>query len=705
MRLSNPAPFTAEPAPEPAEISLRGNHGEVLRIAAITPSIMRVAHLPEGHYRLDRTWSITAGEADVPLAGQRRDAMPKSAANAKTDVGAARAALDAGTLRAEVDFASGAVTWFAGPSSEAFAEDLPRRPYVYDQAGRAIYHYMRQGPHEHYYGFGEVTGPLDKRGQRIQLRNADAAGYAAEASAPLYKHIPFYITYIPERDLAYGLFYDNLAATTFDLGREANAGFGGFSRIYSAEDGDLDYYLIFGPSIEQVVEGYTWLTGRPALLPDYALGYLASTMNYTEAENAQEQLATFVEQCEEHRICCDLFHLSSGYTVSPEGRRFVFTWNRQRVPDPAQMMQTFHDAGIRAAANVKPHLLATHPKFPDVAARGGFITEPGTGQPALNAFWSGGMYDLEPGALLDFTNPHTFEWWKDQLKAELLSYGIDAVWNDNNEFELWDDDAVCAGFGAPFRIGLGGRGLGTLLMGRASFEALAEYGDHERPYVLTRAGVPGIQRYAQTWSGDNTTSWETLKWNQPMGLGLSLSGVPNTGHDIGGFFGPSPDPELFVRWCQLGAFFPRFTIHSWKPGSEPNSPWMHPEVLPLVRAAINLRYQLKPTLAALMREAHETGHPIMRPLVYHFSDDARARSESFDFMLGPDLLIAPIMAPGVRQRPVYLPKGKHSTGWVNFHTGEAFDGGAEVVAPAPIEHLPVFVRAGAVIALDPTITG
>ncbi|MDZ4769427.1 MAG: glycoside hydrolase family 31 protein [Chloroflexota bacterium] len=694
MRLTNPAPFTLDTPMRPDLLSLHGAHGETLRISALDAGIVRVEHLPQGAYRLDRTWSIVAGERDTPLEGQPRATIPTTSA---AIVGAADGSLRFATdlVRAEIDLTSGALTWFSADHADPFAADLPSRPYVYDRAGRAVYHYMKHDSTAHYFGFGEVTGTLDKRGERIRLLNVDAAGYDARNGAPLYKHIPFYITYLSDHDIAYGLFYDNLATTTFDMGREVNGSLGGAYRSYHAEDGDLDYYLIYGPTIEKVVERYTWLTGRPALLPDSALGYLGSTMSYTEAPDAQAQLARFAALCREHDIPCDLFHLSSGYTTSADGRRYVFEWNRDRVPDPAAMVAHFHDAGIQVAPNVKPHLLLSHPRYNEVAARGGFISDPDTGAPALNRFWSGGMYQGENGSLLDFTNADSFAWWKDQITAHLLSYGMDAIWNDNNEFELWDDDALCDGFGAPFRVGLGGRGLGTLLMGRASYEALAAHAPDRPPFVLTRAGVPGIQRYAQTWSGDNTTSWETLKWNLPMGLGLGLSGVPNNGHDIGGFFGAAPDPELFVRWCQVGVFFPRFTIHSWNSDGTVNEPWMYPEVLPLIRDAIRLRYRLKPLLSALIHEAHETGHPIMRPLVYHYADDARARLESFDFMLGADLLIAPITEPDARERAVYLPTGAHGTQWVDVHSGTVYSGGATISAPAPLDRIPVFVRASA----------
>ncbi len=700
MRLTNPSPFIVQHS-DAESLTLRGTRGELMRITAVEAGVIRVEHLPQGKYRLDRTWSIVAGAEDCPLEGRRRDDRTGyTSPPVILDTTGSRIAFNTPLMSARLDPATGAIAWFAGADEQPFAEDLPLRPYVYDRAGRSVFHYMKQRVDEHYFGFGEVSGALDKRGQHIHLLNVDAAYYDPEVSESFYKHIPFYITYVIQRGLAYGLFYDNLAATTFDMGREVNGSFGSPYHSYHAEDGDVDYYMIFGETIEKVVERYTWLTGRPALLPDYALGYLGSTMSYTEAPDAQAQLARFAALCRQYDIPCDLFHLSSGYTCDSDGRRMVFEWNRQRVPDPAAMVQTFHDAGIRIAPNVKPHLLRAHPRFSEVAARAGFITDPDDGQPADNTFWSGGMYEGEHGALLDFTDPATYVWWKERIKESLLAYGMDAIWNDNNEFELWDDDAICDGFGAPFRLGLGGRGLQTLLMGRASYETLREHAPGQPPFVLTRAGVVGIQRYAQTWSGDNTTSWHTMKWNTPMGLSLGLSGVPNNGHDIGGFFGPAPTPELFVRWCQAGVFYPRFTIHSWNSDGTVNEPWMYPEVLPLIREAIRLRYRLKPHLKALMIEAHQTGHPINRPLVYHFADDSRCRTESFDFMLGADMLIAPVYEPGERERAVYLPRGAHGKRWFDYYTGEVYNGGRTVTVPAPLEYTPVFVRPGARIALD-----
>ena len=216
-------------------------------------------------------------------------------------------------------------------------------------------------------------------------------------------------------------------------------------------------------------------------------------------------------------------------------------------------------------------------------------------------------------------------------------------------------------------------------------------------YTVSRAGPPGIQRYAQTWSGDNTTSWHTLGWNLRMGLTMSLSGMFNTGHDVGGFFGPVPDPELLVRWVQNGVFSPRFIMNSWKPGGETNTPWLHPEALRPIRAAIRFRYRLMPYLYTLYRRAAELGEPILRPLFYDFEDDPRAYADCDDFMFGSQLLVANVVEPGQCDRRVYLPR--NAEGWYDFHSGAHHAGGSEIVVPAPLDRIPLFAPAGAIVPL------
>ncbi len=690
MKITIPQHVTPDSA---QPLRFNGERGERFSLDVLDHDLIRVRHHPDGRARLDRTWMVLGKAGDMPLVGRSRDdlsgfALPPYQLDADTD----QFVLRTDQLQIAIHLDDFRLEWFDA-EGRRFAGDLRRRAYPYDRAGQAVYHYLERRADEHYYGFGERAGLLDKAGMRLTMKNLDALGYNAETSDPLYKHFPFYITYIPALKIAYGLFYDNLATTVFDLGKEIDA-FWGFYRYYLAEGGDLDYTLIYGPSIEAVIEKFTRLTGRPCLPPRWSLGYLGSTMSYTEAPDAQEQLKRFVELCQQHDIPCDMFHLSSGYGTDAKGTRYVFTWNRSRIPDPQAMTKHFHDAGIRLAANIKPHLLADHPQYETLRAAGGLVRDSDSDEPAPCRFWSGGAFESGAGAYVDFTSQAGYDWWKAQLKSALLDFGVDAAWNDNNEYEIWDDEARCNGYGASIPLGLA-RPLQTLQMARASYEAISEHKPDERPFVLTRSGCPGIQRYAQTWSGDNTTSWHTLRYNVPMGLGLGLSGLPNTGHDVGGFYGPLPDPELFVRWVQNGVFQPRFSIHSWK-GGQVSEPWMHPDVLPIVRDWIKFRYRLQPYLYSLFYEAHTTGHPIIRPLVYHFPDDPRCRTESFDFMLGSHLLVASVFEPGARTRRVYLPAGAW---WCDWYSRQWYEGGQEIEVDAPLERIPLLVRDGGIIPM------
>ncbi len=686
MRLVNLERVTlADASAHPLEFL--GARGERATLSVLEDDMIRVQVFPEGSPRLDRTWTVVGSDGDVPREGRPRDDLsPFSLPEFGRIVSHETIQVRTASLGVTVALEDFALQWVDG-LGRGFAADVPRIAYTYDRAGRAVFHYMQRRTDEHYFGFGERSGPLDKAGMRMRMVNLDALGYDAETGDPLYKHFPFYITFLPDMNLAYGVFYDNLASTTFDMGRERD-NYYGLYHSYEADDGDIDYTLILGPGIPDVVRKFSALTGRMHLPPRWSLGYLGSTMKYTDADNAQEQLKQFVTLCDEHAIPCDMFHLSSGYTAGADGKRYVFNWNYDRVPDPGEMVRTFHRAGIHLAANIKPCLLTTHPQYASVAEAGGFVQQVECDAPQVNVFWGG------DGSHLDFTNPDTYAWWQSQVQGALLRYGIDATWNDNNEFEVWDDDARCCGFGQPVRLGLL-RPILTLLMVRASYEAQRAANPDQRPYVLSRSGCPGIQRYAQTWSGDNATSWHTLRYNIPIGLGLSLSGAPNTGHDVGGFAGPKPDPELFVRWVQNGVFHPRFCIHSWNSDGSANEPWMHPEVLPIVRDWINFRYRLIPYLYTLFFEAARTGDPILRPMVYAYPDDPHCHTESFEFMLGPNLLVASVLSPDVRFRAVHLPQGD----WYDWYTGFWYTGQRTVEVDAPLERIPLLVPAGGIIPM------
>ncbi|KAB2905153.1 MAG: glycoside hydrolase family 31 protein [Anaerolineae bacterium] len=683
-RLSQTTPF----------VQLTGQNQENFVIQALEHDLIRVQHWPDGTPRLDRTWMVAGKEGDVPREGrQREDLSPFSLPEYQLRSEENSLELATKSLRLVATLENMALSWQTADGRE-FAADLLTRSYPYDKAGRAVFHYMQQRVDEYYYGFGERSGALVKNGRRMRMVNVDAMAYNAAASDPLYKHYPFYITYIPGLEIAYGLFYDNFSTVTFDMGSEIDA-FHGYYRYYQAEDGDIDYYLIYGPSIPEVVQKFIRLTGQTHLPPRWSLGYLASTMSYTEAADAQQQLENFITLCDQHDIPCDMFHMSSGYTTDERGTRYVFTWNRDKFPNPQQMSEKFHQAGIHLTANVKPYFLQSHPLYNELKKRKGFIQAAEADEPEIGRFWSGGAFESGLGGYVDFTNPAAYEWWQQQLKQQLLEYGIDGIWNDNNEFQIWDDAARCNGFGKEMPMGVS-RPILTLLMVKAAYEIQKSHAPDVRPFVLSRAGCPGIQRYAQSWSGDNHTSWETLRYNIPMGLGMSLSGFFNTGHDVGGFAGPKPSPELFVRWLQNGIFHPRFTIHSWNEDRSVNEPWMYPEMLPLVREIMQFRYRLIPYLYTLIFEAVRQGIPVIRPMVYAFPDDPHCWTESFDFMLGDHLLVASVLEAGARTRDVYLPGGGE---WCDFHTGKWYQGGNTITVDAPLDRIPLFVPSGGMIPL------
>jgi alpha-glucosidase len=666
-----------------ARLTLASDTGAVAHVFVLEEDIVRLLVLPDGRLRHPRSWTVAPGAEDIAAEGRDRlDASGFAAPPYTLDDGDPERVVVATTqLRLTVDLKGLRCRWevrHGGAWSEA-ARDRPTQAYDFGWWGGTPRHYLARTPGEQYFGLGERSGAMDRAGRRFRLSNLDALGYDARTADPLYKHIPFYITRRPGSGLTFGLFYDTLSDCVFDFGCE-HSNYHGPYRYFAAEHGDVDLYVLAGPTPADVTRRFTWLTGRPAATPDWALGYSGSAMGYADAPDAAAQLEGFLARLIEHDIPCTSFHLSSGYT-SIGAKRYVFHWNREKFADPGALFARFERAGVKVIANIKPALLTDHPAF-EAAARAGLLLADADGVPALEQFWDA------PGAYLDFTNPAAADWWTGQVKAQLLALGIAATWNDNNEFEVTGPRALAHGFGAPFPA-WEMKPLQTLLMLRASRRAQLEHAPHPAPFLVSRAGFAGMQRYAQTWSGDNATSWESLKWNIPMGLGLALSGVSNIGHDVGGFSGPRPDAELFARWVGLGVFLPRFSIHSWNDDGSVNEPWMHPEILDDVRDLMRLRERLVPYLAALLRRYRDAYEPVMRPLFHDFPDDPLAWEDTDDFLLGDAVLVAPITQPGATVRRVRLPAGAT---WRDAWTGEAFTGGDIIVRPAPFARPPFFIR-------------
>jgi len=683
-------PRFALAARETGHLTLASQEGDAAHIFVLEPDIIRVLVLPGGKLDQPRTWAIAPGAEDVAQEGRNRFDLSGFALPEFTlDLDADTLRIETTALRLDVRLSGLFCSWSLRIETDwvPAARDRPTQAYNFGWWDRRIHHYLRRERGEKYFGLGERAGDMDRAGQRYRLTNVDAMGYSARTSDPLYKHIPFYITCRPDAGLAFGLFYDTLSDCVFDFGKELDNYHGPY-RSFAADHGDLDYYFIAGPRLDHVVRRFTWLTGQPAFPPKWALGYSGSTMAYTDAPNAAARMMEFLDGCAAHDILCDSFHLSSGYS-SIGDKRHVFTWNRTKFSDPAAFARGFLDRGVRLCANIKPCLLRDHPLFDEAAASGLLIVD-AEGAPAFAQFWDG------IGAYLDFTQPKTIDWWKAKVRETLLSQGIAATWNDNNEFEIWSDKALANGFGQP-RPAREIKPLQSLLMMRASREAQKEHAPAVRPFLVSRSGAVGMHRYAQTWSGDNSTSWETLKYNLKMGLGLALSGVSNAGHDIGGFAGPAPDPELLVRWVQFGLFLPRFCIHSWNDDSGATEPWMHPSATPFVRDLIKLRYRLIPTLYDLMWRYHRLYEPALRPTFYDFPDDPLCWRENDDMMVGGALLAAPVVEPGQTMRDIYLPAGAR---WYDFWSGEPFMGGQTIARPAPWARPVLFAREGCAIAVN-----
>ena len=568
--------------------------------------------------------------------------------------------------------------------------DLPERAYEKDQLGRLTHFTWMDRDNDHFYGFGEKTGHLDKKFRRLRMCPKDAIGTDPEIGDPMYKHIPFFIR-VNETNLhAVGQFYNNSYDCVFDLGQELS-GYWERYAYYQTDGGDLDLFLINGPTVKDVIERYTYLTGRTILPTKQSLGYCASTMYYAELEkDCDKEIYNVIDKHLKEDIYIDNFWLASGYTSGEKDNlRYTFNWNRKRFPDPAEFFKNMNARGINVICNLKPGVLKNHPYAKLYEENGCFIRD-ADGKGDYYGRWWGGE-----GRFIDFTGPAGRNTWKDLLKKNVLSLGTKTVWNDNCEMDgIEDRDARCdfegaGGTMAELKI------IHSNMMAYTAIEALAEQYPNERPYVINRAGFAGIQRYAQVWGGDNITQWKTIKFNIATIVGMGLSGCANMGCDIGGFAGPAPDGEMLLRWIQNGIFQPRFVINSANNDNTVTQPWQCEENLPYVREAYAQRYRMLPYLYSLMREANKTGIPAMRALFLEFPEDINCYTdESMTFMFGPSILVANVVEPGAATRTLYLPAGCR---WYDMNDFmREYEGGQMITVPVDLGSIPMFLRGNSV---------
>jgi len=572
-----------------------------------------------------------------------------------------------------------------GPAGDLRVRDaagrLLREELPPQRSGDEFVHRARLRSGEHLYGLGNRTRFLNLRGRAYEMWNRDPGAGTHPGNDPIYLCIPVYLGVHAEG--SYLMFYENPHRATFRFGDPAEAIFSG---------GALRYYLIAGPP-PRALERYSELTGRPGLPPRWALGYHQSRWSYA----SDREVRDVVEGFQTRGLPLSAIHLDIDYM----DRFRVFTVDRRRFPGLAGLVRELEERGVALVTILDPGV--KHDRGYAVYESGDeenlFCTLP-DGRPVRAPVWPGWC------AFPDFTNPRTRAWWGEQYRP-LLEAGVAGVWHDMNEpatFAGWGDPTLPQ----PARHSMEGRGgdhreahnLYGLLMNRAGYEALRRQRPQHRPFVLTRSGWAGIQRYAWNWTGDVEGSWRGLRQTVATVLGLGLSGVPYTGPDIGGFSG-SPSGELYVRWFQLAAFLPFFRTHSAK-GTPRREPWSFGQrTLAIVREFLNLRYRLLPYLYTLAWEASTTGHPLVRPLYWLQDQDQELWDVQDAFLLGNALLVAPVLQPGAHSRDVRLPAGT----WYEFHDDTMHRGPGRVVLEAPLERIPLLVRGGTVLPLEETLAG
>ncbi|KAK8066413.1 Neutral alpha-glucosidase C [Apiospora hydei] len=516
------------------------------------------------------------------------------------------------------------------PLSPVSDVDLHFRSYAVDATG--IAHYSVYKKDTLHVGLGEKAAPMDLSGRGFIVSASDTFGYDAYRTDPLYKHIPLLINVTPSGCI--GMFSTSHARGTWSVGSEIDGMWGHF-KVYRQAHGGLEEYLIVGSTVAEVVRSYAELAGFPLLMPRYMMGYVGGGMKYSmeDTPRACDAIMGFIKNCEKYDMPCSAFQMSSGYTVAetePKTRN-VFTWNRHRFPDPRAFTKECHEHGAG------------------------------------------------------------YEWWYNGVKA-LKDVGIDAMWNDNNEYNIPSDDWQCAleTINVPqgetrHDIGLWGRALHTELMGKSSHDATLEAEPDVRPFVLTRSATAGTMKYcASSWSGDNVTSWEGMKGANALALNAGFSLLQCYGHDIGGFEGPQPTPEHLVRWIQLGIHSPRFTINCYKTNPSDN----------LIDAEVSSGRNSPQRWTGWGYESDPTV----------WSNELLKGDSQYWF--GDAMLVAGVYEPGVSSARVYLPrKNDDDPGFLNLSAPyQHFESGKwHEIDSTWYTSIPVLARVGSAIPVGKPI--
>ncbi len=536
--------------------------------------------------------------------------------------------------------------------------------------------YKKMQPGERFVGLGEVLGNLDKRGNGFTLNNTDTYKYG-DPRLPMYTSIPFFIG-IHQQEV-YGLFYHNTYKTFFNFGLSTP-----FTSI-TADGGDVDYFFIYDTCIADILTHYTSLTGRMPLPPIWSLGYHQSRCSYFPQQNVKNLAETFRNK----NIPIDCIVLDADYLQDYE----PFRINLKRFPDLPGLTRDLKSMGIEVTASVNPGIKidSTYPAHLDGIKKDVFVK-----------YSDGSLYETEIAPSLnnfvDFTNPNARNWWIDNMKF-LPDNGIHGYWNDMNEPAVGGSylpDNLWFDFDGRKANALEAKNVYGMQMARSSFESALKYGDGRRPFVLTRSGFAGVQRYAVVWTGDNTASDEYLLGGTLLNTQLGLSGLPFVGDDIGGYIG-NTSKELFSRWMQVGMFAPYARNHK-EAFANANEPWSYGEEAEAIsREFIGFRYRLMPYLYSVFYQAAQTGIPVARSLCITnpFDEKVYDGIYQYQFTCGDALLVVPVTSKE-KIKKFYLPEGY----WYNLYSDELIKGNQELTIECPVYQLPVYVKASSIVPMQ-----
>jgi alpha-glucosidase len=659
--LTVPASALGKTSPSGIEAS---NGAATLRVTALTDGILRVRIAHGGAFPEDASWAVPR---DV-----RMKSVPVHATANGFTTGLLAVHLDPATLSLTVSDLAGKTIVADAPNALRFD-------------GRGFTLRKALPIDQHIFALGDKTGVLDRRGGTFVDWNTDAFGFAPSTD-PIYKSIPFYIGSDSD-GRSYGLFLDNSWRSSFDFGhKDASA------IEMSAPDGPIDYYVIAGPTIAEVVRRYTDLTGKAPMTPLWGLGYQQSRWGYSSDAEVRE----IGRHLRSDRIPADIIWMDIDY----QDRYRPFTVDRTKFPDLKKLNGDLNADGIRLVAITDLHIAyAPNQGYAPLEAglAGNHFVRKADGTLYVAPVWPG------PAVFPDFTRTASRDWWGSLFK-DFIADGFAGFWNDMNEPAVFetptktmpldnlhrvDSDDFAARDATHAEI----HNVYGMQNTRGTFQGMLRLRPGVRPFVMTRASYAGGQRYAATWTGDNSSTWDHLRLCVEQLQNLGLSGFTYSGCDVGGFIGGA-SPDLLTRWYEVAAFTPVFRNHSAHdaPRAEP---WVDgPEHLAIRRHFIEERYRLMPYLYALAELSSRTGDPIMRPVFYDYPASLKSDCDkAMSFDLGPSLMIA---APPKPESPqpfsVCLPAG----GWYNYWTGLPVTQAKLTLTPK-LDELPVFVRAGTIL--------